>query len=349
MLINLHAHQLTAGMFEQHEHWGPYWEGGSLRIGDWHLGSKVPQGGDAGSEARHDLDRWLAERWAPEPRLAAMDAAGIDIMVMSLPAHMSMYWAEPDFGIRYARTVNEELAEFRSANPERLHFWASLPAQAPDAAAKELDYAVTELGAQGAYMGGANFGGLQFDSPELYALWEKVCELGVPIFVHGYNQSVTWGKKANDDPYDTTSIVGMLYDETTCFWNLICGGVLDRFPDMQVYITHAGGYVPYHLGRFAETNETMASDSKNQKPVMEYVRNNFWFDPLTHSAAMRRAITEVIGVDRLLYGDNFGGADRIDFDLTGDIGLSDADREKIRSGNAKKLLNLGPDHVSGLL
>lgn len=341
MLINLHAHQLTRGMFEQHEHWGPFWEQGTLRIGHWHLGSSVRQGGDEGSEERRDLDQWLENRWAPEPRLAAMDAAGMDVLVMSLPSHMGMYWAGPEFAVRYTRVVNDELAEFATADPQRLHFWAALPLQSPEAAAKELERAVTQLGARGAYMGGANFGGLEFNSEELFPLWEKVSELGVPIFVHGYNQSVTWGKRANEDRYDTTSIVGMLYDETRCFWNLICGGVLDRFPDLQVYITHAGGYVPYHLGRFAETNETMAHDAKNKKPVMEYVRNNFWFDPLTRSAAMRRAIAEVIGADRLLYGDNFGGADRTEFDLTEGIGLSEEDREKIRSENAKKLLGLG--------
>ena len=40
MLIDLHAHQLTKGMFNQHEKWGPFWEDGALRIGDWKLGTK---------------------------------------------------------------------------------------------------------------------------------------------------------------------------------------------------------------------------------------------------------------------------------------------------------------------
>jgi aminocarboxymuconate-semialdehyde decarboxylase len=267
-----------------------------------------------------------------------MAQLGADVWVISVPAHMYMYWAG-DFGVRFAQVTNDELSAYCAEDPEHFLFWAHIPMAQPDLAVKELERAVTELGAVGFGCGGANFGGLELHDEAFYPLWEKVIELGVPIFVHGYNQSVSWGDKAMDDPFDTTSILGMCYDEAKAFWNLVNGGVLDRYPDLRVYITHAGGFVPYQLQRFAETNKTMVPDSKNQKPVLEYMEN-FYFDPLTHTPAMRRAIVEDIGVDQLLYGSNFMGSDTVDFDLTEGIGLSDEDREKIRSGNAIKLLKL---------
>jgi aminocarboxymuconate-semialdehyde decarboxylase len=331
MLIDLHGHQLTRGMFNRDDDIGPAWENGTIRVGKWILGSKVQHGGT--------LDDILDQMMGHEPRLKAMDELGVDMLVVSLPSHLTNYWTAPDFNVAYAAAVNEELANYCSEKPERFKFWAHLPMQDPQASVKELDRAVTQLGAVGAGLGGANFGGLEFYSPEFFPLWEKLCELDVPVFVHGYNQSVTWGDRANDDPFDTTSIIGMCYDEARCFWYLVCGGVLDHFPQMKVYITHGGGYVPYQLGRFNETLKTMAPDSKNKKDADEYL-GNFYFDPLVHSTAMRRAIADVIGVDQLLYGDNFGGADSIRFDLTQDLGLSDTDREKIRSGNAKQLLRL---------
>lgn len=338
MLINLHGHQLTLGMFDQHDHWGPHWKDGQLVIGDWILGTAAARRAEADGK-RLVLEEFMEARWTPEPRVAALDAAGVDRLVVSLPAHMGMYWAEPEFGIRFSSVVNDELAQFCAAAPDRFSFWAHLPLQDPAAAAKALDDAVNQLGAVGGGAGGANFGGLEFHDEAFNPLWEKMCELDVPMFVHGYNQSLTWGAKAMDDHFDTTSIVGMCYDEARAFWYLICGGVLDRFPDLKVYITHGGGYVPYQLGRFAETNATMAPDARNQKPLEEYLPN-FYFDPLTHHVSMRKAVVDVIGPDRLLYGDNFGGADSVDFDLTADLGLSDVDREKIRHGNATTLLKL---------
>ncbi len=253
---------------------------------------------------------------------------------------MVLYHAEADFATRWATTVNDSLAQFCSADPDRFYFWAQIPMQDPQAAAKELERAVTELGAQGVSIGGANFGGRQAHDPALYPVWEKISELGVLVFVHGYNQSVTWGAKACDDPFDTTSIIGMNSDETLFYWYLTNGGVLDDFPDLKILITHGGGFVPFQLGRFNQTNKTMAPDAKNKKDLIEY-NPHFYYDLDIHSPIMRRAIIEEVGVDQMLYGDNFSGSDVHEGDLTEGLGLSEADQNKIRSENARPLLKLG--------
>jgi predicted TIM-barrel fold metal-dependent hydrolase len=219
-----------------------------------------------------------------------------------------------------------------------LYFWAHAPLQDPKAAATELERAVTQLGAKGMNMGGSNFGGLEADSRELYPVWEKACELDVPLWCHGYNQSVSWGKDAVKERYEITSIVGMAYDESSLFWNLVCGGVLDDFPDLKVIITHGGGFVPYQLGRFENTNKVLG-DRKNKLGVREYLKN-FWFDVLVHDVPMRRAIVELIGPDHLVYGTNFSGADGTRSDLLEPLDLPDADREKIHSANAQQLLKI---------
>ena len=81
----------------------------------------------------------------------------------------------------------------------------------------------------------------------------------------------------------------------------------------------------------------MAPDSVNEKPVDQYL-DHFYFDPDVHEPIMRKALIQLDGVDRFVYGDNLGGSDNFEGDLTEGIGLSDQDREKIRSGNALKLL-----------
>jgi len=66
---------------------------------------------------------------------------------------------------------------------------------------------------------------------------------------------------------------------------------------------------------------------------------NFYFDLDVHAPGLRRGVAEVVGADRLLYGTNFGGA--YDHgDLTHGLGLSEDERERIRSGNAIELLKL---------
>jgi hypothetical protein len=83
----------------------------------------------------------------------------------------------------------------------------------------------------------------------------------------------------------------------------------------------------------------MAPDSKNKKSVVEYM-NQFWFDVEVHEVPMRQAIVEVIGADQLVYGDNFSGADTIDFDLTEGLDITEEDRAKIKGLNAQRLLGI---------
>ena len=349
MLIDLHAHAPHPGYYNQHPHWGPFFEEGEdgdirLRVGHWVLTLGQPErraAFRAGTAPK--LDEFLA-RWAdPKVRLAGMDAIGQDAQVVSVPSHCYMYWTDAEFSVRYAEKVNEVLADYCSKGDGRLYFWAQAPLNVPSACPDLIKRAVRDYGAVGISAGGSNFGGLEFDSPELYPVWETMCDLDLPIFVHGYNQSVTWGEKANEDRYETTAIVGMNYDESKCFWNLVCGGVLDKFPDLKVYITHAGGFVPYQLGRLEETIKNLDT-VYNKQPLASYLKN-FWFDPEIHNPIMRQAMVEVIGADQLVYGTNFGGSDAIRFDMTEGLNISEADRNKIRFENAVKLLHLDPAKI----
>jgi uncharacterized protein len=82
-------------------------------------------------------------------RLAGMDAAGIDLQVIShvAPAAQGLAGAE---GLARAREANDELAAAVRAHPDRFAGFATLPTADPQAAADELERATAELGFVGA-------------------------------------------------------------------------------------------------------------------------------------------------------------------------------------------------------
>jgi aminocarboxymuconate-semialdehyde decarboxylase len=336
LLIDVHAHLFTAGMLNRHEFWGPFMKRQGLTVGHFSLGTnkhRKPAGTDAEAEAA------LLSKMTHASRRALMAERGVDKLVLSTPSHAFMYWAD-DFGNEYARTCNDEMSRYCAEDPEHFAFWGHANLADPKEAVKEIDRAVKHLGAKGLCVGGANFNGLEAHSEELLPLWEKLTELDVPVMVHGYNQSIWLGDQHHKDKFETSSIVGDCVDETLFFWYLICGGALDAFPTLKTYITHSGGMAVFQLGRLAELNKGMAPDARNKRPLMDYLPN-FYFDLDVHSPALRRGVLEVVGVDRLLYGTNFGGA-YDNGDPTEGLGLNGADREKIRSGNAIALLKLQP-------
>ena len=333
MLIDAHAHMITPGMLNRHEFWGPFMKTKGFTVGHFSLGTKQPSKAASDAEAEANL---LA-RMTHAARLELMKARGVDKLVVSAPSHAFMYWAG-EFGNEYARICNDELSGYCRAMPQHFDFWAHANLADPAGAVAEIDRAVNELGARGVCVGGTNFDGIQTYDERLFPVWEKIAALEVPIMVHGFNQSIYWGERHHEDKFETSSILGDCYDETLFFWYLICGGALDAFPTLKTYITHAGGMAVFQLGRLSELNGAMAPDARNERPLLDYMPN-FYFDLDVHHPALRRAVAEVVGADRLLYGTNFGGA--YDHgDLTEGLGLSEADRGKIRSGNAIELLKL---------
>ena len=332
MLIDVHAHHLTPAMFDCDPHWGPKWEGIDLRIGDYVLRNrKMP--------TRMKMDNSdpvgaIYDRFDYPFRRQLMDEMGVDKLVLSISPLMFMYWAG-DFGVDYAKLCNDELARWCAGEPDRYLWWATAPMHRPEEAAAEVERAV-KMGAVGLYLAPSGLGDYELHSPELDVVWAKVNELGVPLFMHGYPRAIETGAV---DPLNISSTMGYVVDETAAFWNLICGGVLDRFPNIHVYITHGGGFVPYQLGRLVGHHETLAYDAVNELPVRDYLPR-FYFDPMIHDAIMRRALVESLGVERFVYGSNFAGSDQINFDLTEGLGLSESQREAINSGNAIEMLNL---------
>jgi len=345
MFINMHSHVFTDKMLGAAGRWGPdiyFDERGyhHVKVGNWEMVQSTPE-----------TQRRVAEGWKVDPqeliqvqsnplrRLAKMDQRGYDKVVVSLPLHFVLYWAEPEVNTAFARLVNDELAAYCAVAPDRLMFWAHVPLQDPAASAREAERAIGELGAKGILHGGANLGGLDADDERYFPLYEVMCKHDLPIFVHGYSQAEARGEMGEHDKYEITSAVGFAHDDTQMFYNIVAGGVLDVFPNLKIYMTHGGGYVPYHLGRIAACIASTA-DVKCKRPVREYMKN-FWFDLELESRAMRRALVEDIGVSQIVYGDNFPGTDGIwEHDLVGDLGLSETDQAAILGGNAAKLLRL---------
>ena len=83
-------------------------------------------------------------------RIADMDAAGIDMQILSLtsPGVEQLDGAE---AVALARAVNDQLAESVRRHPNRFAGFATLPTAAPDIAADELERTIQEYGFKGAF------------------------------------------------------------------------------------------------------------------------------------------------------------------------------------------------------
>src|SRR6266699_4690064 len=117
-----------------------------------------------------------------EARLAAMDAAGVDIQVL-LHTQPGVEDLDGQDALRLASDANDLLAQSISRHPDRFRGFALVPTPAPVAAADELERAVKTLGLKGALINGRT-GGRFLDDRSFWPIFERAERLGVPVYLH---------------------------------------------------------------------------------------------------------------------------------------------------------------------
>lgn len=116
--------------------------------------------------------------------------------------------------------------------------------QAPEMAAEELTGAMHEAGLS-CVMIATNVKGQNLDMPELDTFWAAAERLGAFILVHPA-QVAGVDRQKN---YYLKNFIGNPRDTTTAAACLVFGGVLERYPELKVCLSHGGGFVPYQAVR----------------------------------------------------------------------------------------------------
>ena len=314
-VVDLHAHVVLAEAFGAAGRYGPVHGDDAdgvefFRVGDYTM-KPIPYR----SSVFMDVER----------RLAEMDRVGIDCQMLS-PNPLTFFGGiEPGPAIDVARATNDAMAALVAGHPDRLLGSAQLPMQDPAAAIVELDRAVGELGLVAAYIGTGY--GMSFDDPRLDDFYHRLVELDVPLFVHGVTND---GRGPVHDVrlrrFGLDLIVGYTYEETLAAASLVLGGVLDRHPGLDVCLSHGGGAIAFLAQRF----DSMAHFQRRESDFGRALRR-LWFDSHLEPGPARDLVVGTVGVDRMVYGTNFGGWDTPSATDDFDASLTD---------NARRLLRL---------
>ena len=104
-------------------------------------------------------------------RLKHMDAAGIDVSIVSLTCP-NVYWGNEDVSCRAAKESNDTMAEAKTKYPGRIQWFTSLPWEYPARAVEELERSC-DNGAIGV-MVLANVSGRSLTDPFFAPIWAEI-------------------------------------------------------------------------------------------------------------------------------------------------------------------------------
>jgi len=270
-------------------------------------------------------------------RLAAMDAAGVDVQVLSSWIDLTAYALDGATGSRYARMFNEALASTVAEAPERFRAVATVPLQSPERAATELRHAVTALGHVGVEIA-TTVDGIELDDPSLEPFWAAAEELRALVVVHPYASLAGRNVKR----YNLGNLVGNPAETTVALGHLVFGGVLERHPDLRMCLVHGGGFAPYQVGRWDRAFRTNAQGAAEHltRPPSEWLRT-LYFDTVLHSPLSLRHLIDVVGVEQVVLGSDFpfqmGEPDPVGA-VTAVPGMTAAERDLVLHGNLDAVL-----------
>lgn len=278
-----------------------------------------------------------------EKRIAEMDAARIDMQILSLNSP-GVEQLDADEAVALAREANDFAADAVKRHPARFAGFAALPTAAPQKAADELERTVRQYGFKGALING-HHRGRYLDDKFFWPILERAESLGVPIYLHPTQPP---------QPVVDASFAGFSPDVSFMFANagwgwhietgvhvlrMILGGVFDRYPKLQVIVGHMGEALPFMISRVDIMTQSMTG---LQHPVSAYLRENvhYTFSGFNFTPTFLDLLLQV-GVERIMFSADYpyGSMSQARAFLD-QLPVSTADRERIAHGNAEHLLRL---------
>jgi 2,3-dihydroxybenzoate decarboxylase len=278
-------------------------------------------------------------------RLAGMDASGISVAILSHTVPGVQGIIDPAAAVTAAREINDRLAAEIANQPTRYAGFASIAVQDPNAAARELDRAVTRLGLKGAMINGyTNTADPQrveyLDEAKFLPFWEAAAALNAPIYLHprpALDQRIFEGH---------SELIGATWgfapEAATHALRLIYSGLFDRFPSLTVVLGHLGETLPYFSWRIQHCFEYNPSDKRVERRLQDYLSDNFYVSTsglFSDQALIGAMLT--IGADRMLFACDYPyevmepAARWIER-----AAISEGDRKKIAAGNARRLFKI---------
>ena len=262
---------------------------------------------------------------------------------------------EPRDTVDLARIANDELAEMVAKHPDRfISAGACLPMNDVDAALRETDRAIRELGFCCVEIF-TDINGKPVDAPEFFPLYEKMQDYDLPILLHPRRTNITadYVDEATSKFLVYTNF-GWPFETSKAMARLAFGGVMERFPRLKIVTHHAGGMVPFFHKRVElswDFNERLMGYQRDgqtlsRKPL-DYYRSFYCDTAIQGNTVALMCAHDFFGTDHMMfatdcpYDDELG--ERVYRETIPAVEAMDLDaaaKAKIFEGNARRLFRL---------
>jgi predicted TIM-barrel fold metal-dependent hydrolase len=199
----------------------------------------------------------------------------------------------------WAMRINDDLARIIQTSPDKFLGLGSFGFGSAQRAIAEVDRCIHQLGFKG-FQIFSNVAHRWLDSPEFRPVFQHIGQLGVPVNLHPAVPPVVDGLTNGS----VLLALGFPYDSSLNTVRLIQSGLFDEVPDLKVIVSHAGGVLPYLMGRlevYAPPSPLDPDPSTLLCPLGQYVRN-LYVDTVSYHREALICCHGVMGAQHMFYG-----------------------------------------------
>lgn len=327
-------------MIDMHAHWKPAEVADALRAR-----SKEPR-----IVAAQDGAEVLKSRMGEEPlatafddvdfHLARMDRQGVEMSVLSVLGSFCWIESQPlDVSLPLCRRVNDGFSAICQLHPGRFAAYAALPLTDLNAAAAELERALSLPGMIGAQLPG-NYFLTQADAEAMRPLLEVADRHHAVLFIHhGPRPGDAFPKvaAATDNARRRNGTLDMQASLSSVMVTLCLTDVLADYPNVAVQVHNLGGNLPYEVERM--DHRCLLDTPEEELPSARIRRSKVYVDCNSFGPRAIEAAVELYGADRIVCGTD-GSAFGVDWTRKAlqDARIDDAARQMILQGNAAAMM-----------
>ncbi len=278
--------------------------------------------------------------WSPDISLGVMDRVRIDKALLSVSA-TGVHFGDDTRARRLARACNDCGAGIVADSPERFGYFASLPLPDVDGSLDELAHAFDVLDADGLVLQSSNNDGSYLGDPRFDPVLAELDRRWALVFVHPVVPVSSSGLDLDIPAFG----LELTFDTTRAAFNLAHSGALERFPNITWVLAHAGGTVPYLVGRFSllwAADDELAE--RAPQGAIAYMARLYYDTALSANPHALSSLAELVGWDHVVFGSDFPFAPELVAQLS--VMSLDSDQrfdahalEGIRCTNALRLLH----------
>jgi predicted TIM-barrel fold metal-dependent hydrolase len=180
-----------------------------------------------------------------EAHLKTMDESGVAVSILTDQVQV--------MGAEVAKALNDGIAEVERKHPTRFRGAIHLPIHEPEAAKRELERGINELGLRAVALLACHLD-VQLDNPIMNPLFEVIQKNQLPIIIHPQSKPT-----GSETTYNLDRCVFRPLETTQAIVRVMCS-VLPRYPELRFIMPHLGGATSSLKGRMMAFFETADAD-----------------------------------------------------------------------------------------